>query len=102
MPIKFVCFWATCQNMSDFMKGFWLMTIWVIHLMLILLQLTTVMAKRSKQFTVVSNGAFELNVPHNRDSSFAPVLVKKGQKTLDEIEGRVIPFCGLGMSTADI
>ena len=49
-----------------------------------------------------SDGTFELNVPRDRDGNFDPVLVKKGQKTLEEIEDKVISLYGLGMSTADI
>ena len=49
------------------------------------------------------NGEFELNVPRDRNSSFEPKIVKKGQTILTpELDEKIIALYGLGMSYRDI
>jgi putative transposase len=44
----------------------------------------------------------ELRVPRDRNSSFAPVTVRKGQRRLDGLTGNVISLYAKGMTTGDI
>lgn len=47
--------------------------------------------------------AFVLNTPRDRNSSFEPQIVKKGQTVLtDELDHKIIALYGLGMSYRDI
>jgi putative transposase len=47
-------------------------------------------------------GKVELRVPRDRNSSFAPVTVRKGQRRLDGLTGNVISLYAKGMTTGDI
>jgi putative transposase len=47
-------------------------------------------------------GKVELRVPRDRNSSFAPVTVRKGQRRLDGLTGSVISLYAKGMTTGDI
>jgi putative transposase len=47
-------------------------------------------------------GKVELRVPRDRNSSFVPVTVRKGQRRLDGLTGNVISLYAKGMSTGDI
>jgi putative transposase len=47
-------------------------------------------------------GQVELAVPRDRNASFAPVTVRKGQRRLDGLTGNVISLYAKGMTTGDI
>ncbi|MCK8058445.1 MULTISPECIES: IS256 family transposase [unclassified Fusibacter] len=47
-------------------------------------------------------GDIELNVPRDRESSFEPQIVKKGQKDVTGIEEKVLSMYGRGQSQRDI
>jgi transposase-like protein len=47
-------------------------------------------------------GKVELRVPRDRNSSFAPVTVRKGQRRLDGLTGNVISLYAKGLTTGDI
>lgn len=50
-----------------------------------------------------SAGAFELEVPRDRNGSFEPQLVKKRQTILtDELDSKILALYGLGTSYSDI
>lgn len=47
--------------------------------------------------------AFTLEAPRDRNSSFEPQIIKKGQTVLtDELDNKIIALCGLGMGYRDI
>ena len=53
--------------------------------------------------TVVTDvGPVELRVPRDRNGTFAPVTVAKGQRRLDGLAGNVISLYAKGMTTGDI
>jgi putative transposase len=47
-------------------------------------------------------GQVDLRVPRDRNSSFAPATVRKGQRRLDGLTGNVISLYAKGMTTGDI
>ena len=47
-------------------------------------------------------GSVELAVPRDRNASFDPVTVRKGQRRLDGLTGNVISLYAKGMTTGDI
>ena len=47
-------------------------------------------------------GAVELAVPRDRNGSFDPKIVRKGQTRLDGFNDRIIALYGRGMTTRDI
>ena len=47
-------------------------------------------------------GESEITVPRDRDGSFQPQIVAKGQKDVTGIEGKVMSMYGKGMSTRDM
>jgi len=50
-----------------------------------------------------STGSFELDSPRDRNSSFEPQLIKKGQTRLtDEIDHKILSMFSMGMSYRDI
>ena len=49
-----------------------------------------------------SLGETEISVPQDRDSSFAPQVVKKREKDISEIENKIISMYALGMTTRQI
>jgi putative transposase len=57
---------------------------------------------RSK--TVISDaaGAVEIDVPRDRDGSFRPVIVKKRQRRLGDVDKIVISLYGKGLTTGEI
>lgn len=54
--------------------------------------------------TVISEAAGEvtIEVPRDRDGSFAPVIVKKRQRRLNDVDKIVISLYGKGMTTGEI
>src|SRR5918912_3319664 len=54
--------------------------------------------------TVISEAAGEVNidVPRDRDSSFTPVIVKKRQRRLGDVDAIVLSLYGKGMTTGQI
>ena len=49
-----------------------------------------------------SDGEVPLAVPRDRDGSFEPELVKKGQTRIDGIDDKIIGLCAAGLSVRDI
>jgi transposase-like protein len=47
-------------------------------------------------------GCVDLRVPRDREASFDPVTVRKGQRRLDGLSGNVISLYAKGMTTGDI
>lgn len=57
--------------------------------------------KQSKK--IISHfGGDEISVPRDRDGSFEPKIVPKGQKDITGIEGKVMSMYGKGLSTRDM
>ena len=57
--------------------------------------------KRGK--TVITEvGPIEINVPRDRDASFEPVMVRKGQRRLDGIEPLVFSLSAKGLTHGEI
>lgn len=53
--------------------------------------------------TVISQaGQMELKLPRDRDGSFEPQVVKKGQKDISQIEEKILSMYAKGMSERDI
>ena len=48
------------------------------------------------------HGELELEIPRDRNSSFEPQLVKKGEKQLAGFDDRILSLYARGMSTRDI
>ena len=48
------------------------------------------------------DGAFELEVPRDRDGSFEPPLIAKGQTRIDGLDDKIIAMYARGMSVRDI
>ena len=57
--------------------------------------------KTSKKIRSV-HGEIELDIPRDRNGSFEPKLVKKGEKQLNGFDDRIISLYARGMSTRDI
>ncbi|WP_052326407.1 transposase [Rickettsia felis] len=51
---------------------------------------------------ITKNGAVEIEVPRDRNSSFAPSLVAKRQRRLDGFDDKVLSLYAKGMSLSDI
>lgn len=49
-----------------------------------------------------SNGEFEIDVPRDRNASFEPVLVEKGQRRFTAFDKQILACYARGMSTRDI
>lgn len=49
-----------------------------------------------------SQGDIQLNVPRDRQGSFDPIVVEKGQKDISNIESKIIRMYARGMSNKDI
>jgi putative transposase len=47
-------------------------------------------------------GPVDLQVPRDRNSTFEPVTVPKGQRRLDGLTGNIIPLYAKGLTTGDI
>ena len=57
----------------------------------------------SSKVVKADQGQFELNTPRDRNSSFDPKIIKKGQTVLTpELDEKIIALYGLGMSYRDI
>lgn len=57
----------------------------------------------SSKIVKTDQGQFELESPRDRDSSFNPKIIKKGQSILTpELDEKIIALYGLGMSYRDI
>jgi len=48
------------------------------------------------------HGEIELDIPRDRNGSFAPELVKKGEKQLNGFDDRIVSLYARGMTTRDI
>jgi len=58
---------------------------------------------KSRKQVKSTSGAFELETPRDRDSTFEPKVVSKRQVVLNEdLEQRVLNLYSIGMSTRDI
>ena len=55
----------------------------------------------SKRVTA-SFGDMDIDVPRDRNSTFEPQIVKKHQRDISDIEGKVISMYANGMTTRDI
>ena len=49
-----------------------------------------------------NDGALPIDVPRDRDSSFEPELIKKGQTRIDGMDDKIIGLYAAGLSTRDI
>ena len=49
-----------------------------------------------------NDGAFPIDVPRDRDGSFEPELIKKGQTRIDGMDDKIIGLYAAGLSTRDI
>ena len=49
-----------------------------------------------------NDGALPIDVPRDRDSSFEPELIKKGQTRIDGMDNKIIGLYAAGLSTRDI
>lgn len=57
---------------------------------------------RSKTVISDSFGAVEIDVPRDRDGSFTPVIVKKRQRRLGDVDAIVLSLYGKGMTGGEI
>jgi putative transposase len=57
---------------------------------------------RSKTVISEAVGAVEIDVPRDRDGSFTPVIVKKRQRRLGDVDKIVLSLYGKGMTTGEI
>jgi putative transposase len=56
----------------------------------------------SKKRLKVGDGELEIEVPRDREGSFEPVLVRKGQRRFAEFDQRIIAMYGRGMTVREI
>ena len=56
----------------------------------------------TKKLVKGSHGEIEISTPRDRDSSFEPMLVKKGQSRLTQFDKQITYLYGKGMTTRDI
>jgi len=56
----------------------------------------------SKKTVKSEDGAFEIEVPRDRDGSFEPRLIAKGQTRIDGLDEKIIAMYARGMSVRDI
>jgi transposase-like protein len=56
----------------------------------------------SRKTVKSEDGAFEIEVPRDRDGSFEPRLVAKGQTRIDGLDEKIIAMYARGMSVRDI
>jgi len=57
---------------------------------------------RAKTVLTHATGAVELEVPRNRDGTFEPVIVRKRQRRLGEVDEVVLSLYARGLSTGEI
>lgn len=58
--------------------------------------------KRSKTVLTDAAGEVEIDVPRDRDSTFEPVIVKKRQRRLSEVDEVVLSLYAKGLTTGEI
>ncbi len=56
----------------------------------------------SRKTVKSEDGAFEIEVPRDRDGSFEPQLIPKGQTRIDGLDDKIIAMYARGMSVRDI
>jgi transposase-like protein len=56
----------------------------------------------SRKTVKSEDGAFEIEVPRDRDGSFEPKLIAKGQTRIDGLDEKIIAMYARGMSVRDI
>lgn len=56
----------------------------------------------SRKMVKGENGAFEIDVPRDREGSFEPRLIAKGQTRIDGLDDKIIAMYARGMSVRDI
>jgi transposase-like protein len=56
----------------------------------------------SKKTVITEVGDIELSIPRDRDGTFTPMLVQKGKRRLDGIDGMIISLYAGGMTVRDI
>lgn len=56
----------------------------------------------SRKTVKSEDGAFEIEVPRDRDGSFEPRLVAQGQTRIDGLDEKIIAMYARGMSVRDI
>ena len=49
-----------------------------------------------------SHGSIDIDIPRNRNSGFAPQLIRKGQTRLTEFDSQILALYAKGMTTRDI
>ena len=57
---------------------------------------------RSQKKVSTDLGTFELDIPRDRENTFEPQVVKKGQKDLAGLDKKILALYGHGMSTREI
>ena len=57
---------------------------------------------KTKKSVRSSNGDVELDIPRDRNNSFEPKLVRKGERQLNGFDERIIALYARGMTTRDI
>ena len=58
--------------------------------------------KRSKTLLTDSSGHVEIEMPRDRDGTFEPVIVKKRQRRLSEVDEVVLSLYARGLTTGEI
>ncbi len=56
----------------------------------------------SSKRVLSQTGEYELKVPRDREGSFEPQLIRRGEKDISEIEGKIMSMYAKGMSDRDI
>jgi putative transposase len=59
-------------------------------------------AKRSKTLLTSSSGDVQVDIPRGRDGTFEPVLVRKRQRRLAEVDEVVLSLYAKGLTTGEI
>ncbi len=57
---------------------------------------------RSKKAVVIDSDEVELNPPRDRNGTFEPILIPKGERCFDGFDDKIIAMYGRGMSVRDI
>ena len=58
--------------------------------------------KRTKTILTDACGDVDSDVPRDRDGTFEPVIVKKRQRRLSEVDEVVLSLCARGLTTGEI
>jgi putative transposase len=56
----------------------------------------------SSKSVITDTGVMELEVPRDRNATFSPIVVEKGQRRFNGFDDKILSMYGLGMSTRDI